>query len=147
MTETARRTVVLAGAAVIVLVAVIRLAACGAPHQVRSSAVGAHWALAVTATTQEPDAGEGTERPGRGEAGPPPAVVRAARRALATYRTRELQPPWRRARVRLPALRPLVVAPTGHGRWRATAITRRGELYLVIEVRRTARRIVVTAVR
>jgi hypothetical protein len=138
---------VLAGAAIIALVAVIRLAACEAPQQVRSSAVDAQSAPAVTETTRGPDAGEGTEQPRKRYAGPPPAVVRAARGALAAYRARELEPPRRRIGVRLPALRPLVVAPTGPRRWTATAITRRGELYLVIELQRTARRIVVTAVR
>jgi hypothetical protein len=147
MTDGARRTAVLAGAAVLALVAVIRLAACGAPHPARSSAVDAHTVQAVTETTQEPDAGEGAERPRRGAPGPPRAIGGAARAALATYRARELQPARRRAGVSLPALRPLVVAQTGPRRWTATAITRHGELYLVIELRRTAGRIIVTGLR
>jgi hypothetical protein len=147
MTDAARRMTLLAAATVIMLVAVVRLAACRSPQQVTTRAAVTHAEPNVIRRLAEPDAAEGAEQPRTESAGIPSSVRTAARRALASYRARELEPRWRRDEVSLPPLRPLVVAPVGPRRWSATAITRRGELYLVIELRQTARGIAVTALR
>jgi hypothetical protein len=138
---------VVIGAALIALVAILRLAACGSPDPINPRAGATHATQRIVRRAAQPDAGEGAEQPGGGSANIPASVRAAARRALATYRARELEPRWRRDGVQLPALRPLVVAPAGQGRWSATAITRRGELYLVIDLEQAAGGIVVTALR
>jgi hypothetical protein len=147
MTDAARRLTVVAAAAVITLGAALRLAAYGAPGRVTKRAAAPHADPNVARRAAIPDAGEGAEHPSGGSAGVPASVRTAAVRALASYRSRERTPRWRRGGVRLPALRPLVVAPAGPRRWGAIAITRRGELYLVIDLQRTARGVVVTALR
>jgi hypothetical protein len=70
-----------------------------------------------------------------------PAVAARARAALAAYRSRERN---QRHRAALPALRPLIVTPEAAARWTAIAITRRGELYLIVELEQTRRGVVVT---
>jgi hypothetical protein len=155
-------------ATAVVLVLAVRAAGCHRPDTATEPA--AHPVAAPQALhTPAPWAGEGAERAGGGRFKPAASGTAVARRAVAAYIGFEHRPQSRSARALLgqtfsaaitrqlvadpprapghavPALRPLVVAPDGRRGFTATAITRRGELYLVLELQRIRGRLVVTA--
>jgi hypothetical protein len=152
----------------VVLVLAVRAAGC---HRPDSAPEPAAPSVAAPRVLHRPAAwaGEGTERPGGGGSNPAASVTAVARRAVAAYIGFEHRPRSRPARALLgqtfsaaitrqlvadpprapghavPALRPLVVASEGRRGFTATAITRRGELYLVLWLERIRGRLVVTA--
>jgi hypothetical protein len=155
-------------ATAVVLVLAVRAAGCHRPDTATEPA--AHPVAAPHVLHRPaPWAGEGAERPGGGRFKPAASVTAVARRAVAAYLAFEHRPRSRPARALLgqtfsaaitrqldadpphppvhavPALRPLVVASEGRRGFTATAITRRGELYLVLWLERIRGRLVVTA--
>jgi hypothetical protein len=155
-------------ATAVVLVLAVRAAGCHRPDTATEPA--AHPVAAPQALhTPAPWAGEGAERAGGGRFKPAASVTAVARRAVAAYIAFDHRPRSRPARALLgqtfsaaitrqlvadpphtpghapPALRRLIVAPDGRRGFTATAITRRGELYLVLELQRIRGRLVVTA--
>lgn len=168
MTDRSRRSVAMIAAAAVVLALAVRAAGCQQPD---GPAAAAPPSIAVP-RARHPSAataGEGSERPVGRRLNPASPVTAAARRAIGAYRAFERRPRSRRARARLglafgtaparelvsdpprtprhalPALRPLVVASDGRRGFTATALTRRGELYLVLDLERIRGRFVVTA--
>jgi hypothetical protein len=168
MTDRSRRSIALLGAAAVTVALATRAAGCsrqgetGVPRPRPAAAPQAVHGLTSSA-------GEGAERPGGERSATPSSVTASARRAVAVYRAFERHPRSRHARAllgrafsaelarrlvadpprtpghELPALRPLVVTPDGRGRFSVTVLTRRGELYLVLELQQIRDRVVVTA--
>jgi len=143
MSDRQRRAAVALAALAFTFALAVRVAACGGDDQtVRDS--GPRWeatAPAIPPRAHALDTGERTERSAIRAPLIPPAVAARARSAIAVYKARErrAQPRWA-----LPALRPLILAPTGRARWRATAITGHGELYLIVDLEQTRRGVIVT---
>ena len=172
MTERARRAVALLAAIAVVCALAVRLVASGPAADPPPMRASGHVAPPSQSLPTAAPVGEGSESAGRPVRQVPGSVRRAARRAVRAYRRLERVPGSSRAehkfrrllaasvgddllpeashsrlRGRSPALRPLAVAPSGTRRWTATALTRRGELYLILELAQTSRGLVVTDIR
>jgi hypothetical protein len=171
MSDASRRVAAWIGILAIAAAVLARLLTTTAGHE-HAANQGQPSALAAPQTTraQTLDVGEGSESKGGLRDRVPHTARVAARHAIAAYRALEAHPASPHALSRLapllaepvlaalraqpprptgrpPALAALVVASTGPGQWTATALTRRGEPYLVLELRRVGRRLVVTGLR